>query len=160
MPHEMTDSEVQEIGRMTLHGPLPQTTVMRLFNAAIRLIDEKENLKARLAEEGAAKQRLRVSRDEMRKQRDVALANHGDALSDWRAAVDVNDMLRNERDNAVKECCELRTKVARTVKAANKHVYGPQDDLDDASFIELVDAACDMADKEPPKEFSEGEDAT
>lgn len=37
----MTDDELKEFGRMTLHGCPPFTTVMKMYGGAMRLMDER-----------------------------------------------------------------------------------------------------------------------
>lgn len=50
----MSDEEIRELGRMTLHGSLPLPTVMRLFCGAIRVMDERDELKEELSRKNAS----------------------------------------------------------------------------------------------------------
>jgi len=54
----MTDEEIVELGKMTMHGDLPQNTVMRLYFGACRLIDEKRKREERDDPELAAAKSL------------------------------------------------------------------------------------------------------
>ena len=46
--NDMTDDELMELGRATLHGPLPQKTQNNLMGCAFRLKTERDVLRAQL----------------------------------------------------------------------------------------------------------------
>jgi len=48
LPSEMSDDEIEELGKVTLHGPLPEKTVRRLWMGALRLIQTIKDKDARI----------------------------------------------------------------------------------------------------------------
>lgn len=46
----MTDEEIKELGRVTLYGPLPPTTTMRLLGGAVRIMDERNKMRQAVRE--------------------------------------------------------------------------------------------------------------